>query len=97
MQFLLIAYDHTDPEALARRMAAREAHIAHTEKYKQQGHMRYGAAILNEKQEMIGSMMVVEFPDRTALDNWLKDEPYIIGKIWNQVAIEPCKVGPSFI
>ena len=78
-------------------MAARDAHMALLEKHKAAGIVHYGAAILNESEKMIGSMMVVEYPDRAALNAWLVEEPYIIGKVWDKVAVQPCKVAPPFI
>jgi hypothetical protein len=34
-------------------------------------------------------MIVYEFPDRKALDEMLKDEPYINGKVWEKITIVP--------
>ncbi len=78
-------------------MAAREAHMALVEKHKAQGIVKFGAAILNEAEQMIGSMMVVEYPDRDALNAWLVEEPYITGKVWDKVAVQPCKTAPPFV
>lgn len=94
MQFTIIAIDAQDADALQRRFAAREAHIQNTENHKQ--HMIMGAATLNEKGEMNGSVMIVEFPNRNALDEWLANEPYVAGKVWDKITVLPCKVGPSF-
>jgi uncharacterized protein len=97
MQFLILAYDAIDAEALNRRMAVREAHMALVEKNKIAGHARYGAAILDDSGKMIGSMMIVEYPSRAELDAWLKVEPYITGKVWDKITIQPCKIAPSFM
>ncbi len=96
MQYLLIAYDGKDEEALSRRMAARPAHIALGDKLRDQGTLLFGTAILDQEGKMIGSMFVGEFADRSEVDEWLKIEPYITGKVWEQVEIQPCRVGPSF-
>jgi uncharacterized protein YciI len=97
MQFLLLAYDATDEAALPRRMAAREAHMALVEKNKAAGRARYGAAIVDESGKMIGSMMVVEYESRKAVEDWLAEEPYITGKVWDKVTIQPCKIAPPFL
>lgn len=97
MQFLLLAYDATDEQATERRMAARDAHLATIDRYKAMGHMLMGAAILSDNNRMIGSCIVAEFPDRAALDAWLSEEPYVVQKVWQQLEIRPCKVGPSFM
>jgi uncharacterized protein len=96
MQFLLVAYDADDDDALNRRMAARAAHMALVEKNKAAGHVRFGAAI-TEDGKMVGSMMVVEYPDRDALDAWLNEEPYITQNVWDEVSISECRIAPPFV
>jgi uncharacterized protein YciI len=96
MQFLVTAYDGTDSGAQDRRLAARPAHIALGDKYRDEKKHLYAAAILNDDGQMIGSAMVVEFSNRAELDNWLAEEPYVVGKVWEKIEIKPCKVGPSF-
>ena len=96
MQFLIIAYDNTDADAQNRRMAARQAHLDLVDVNKSKGHARYGAAILDDAGKMVGSMMVVEYPDRAALDTWLAGEPYVTGKVWHRITIQECRVAPQF-
>ena len=79
MQFLVIGMDGTDSEALNRRLAAREAHIALGDKLRDAGKMLYGAAILDDNQKMIGSVLICEFDSREELDQWLREEPYVTG------------------
>lgn len=97
MQFMLLGYDDADPDALNRRMAAREAHIALGDKLVAEGHMLYGTAILNDNDKMIGSMLILDYPSRADLDAWLKIEPYVIGDVWREIKIVPVRVGPSFV
>jgi uncharacterized protein len=89
MQFLLLAYDGTDPEALDRRMKVRGEHLQNVEVLKKAGEFLFGGAILDEKGKMIGSMIVYDFADRKALDEMLNEEPYITGKVWEKVEIRP--------
>ncbi len=96
MQFLVIGRDGKDSAALTRRMAARPAHIALGDKMRDAGNLLYAAAICDDAERMIGSAMILEFDSRAALDNWLKEEPYMTGKVWETVEVESCKVGPSF-
>ncbi|MDN4634762.1 hypothetical protein QCD71_24975, partial [Sphingomonas sp. PsM26] len=58
--------------------------------------MIFGAAILDEHGKMIGSSCIYDFPSKSNLDNMLKNEPYIVGKVWDKIEIVFCKVGPSF-
>jgi hypothetical protein len=52
--------------------------------------------LLDERGNMTGSALIVDFPDRAALDHWLAEEPYVTGKVWQRIEILPCKIGPSF-
>lgn len=94
--FLLLAYDATDADALKRRMSAREAHLALVIENKAKGHARFGAALLDDAGTMIGSMMVLDYPSRAALDAWLAIEPYITQKVWDNITVQECKIAPSF-
>lgn len=91
-QFLLIAHDGRDEHALERRMAARPAHFERAAQLKVAGNFILGGALLDEAGNMKGSMMVVQFPDRAAVDEWLRTEPYMLGKVWEQVEVQPFKV-----
>jgi uncharacterized protein YciI len=97
MQFVLIAHDGTDSQALSRRMAARSAHIALGDAAIKRGEQLMGAALLNKEGQMCGSIMIVEFENREKLNEWLKIEPYVTGNVWKDIEILPCKVGPSFV
>ncbi len=95
MQFVIIAKDGSDTEVLQRRLHVREEHIQNIEENRR--HMIMGAATLNESKEMNGSVMIVDFPSSEDLDNWLKSEPYVTAKVWQDITILPCQIGPSFI
>lgn len=97
MQFHILALDATDPDSLNRRMTHRDAHLASIAEYKAKGHMKIGAAIMDDAGKMIGSTLIVEFPDRAAMDAWLKNDPYVVGKVWEKIEVRPCKVAPSFV
>lgn len=92
MQFLLIAYDGTDAGALDRRMSVRQEHLLKIKILKQAGEFIFGGAILDDSGKMIGSSILYEFPDRMALDEKLKDEPYITKGVWEKVEIRPFRL-----
>ena len=96
MQFLITAFDGTDSEAAARRMVARAAHLEIGDKMIAQGTLLYAAAILNEDDNIIGSSMVVDFPSRSEVDQWLKIEPYVTGGVWKEIEVRKCRTGPAF-
>ncbi len=92
MQFLVIGRDGTDKDAASRRQASRQAHIDLGEKLRQSGNMWYGAALWDDNNQMIGSMLLMDFASRKELDEWLKHEPYVTGKVWQKIEIHKCNV-----
>jgi len=88
MQFVITSYDHLDAETPRRRADARPNHLNRLHVLTE-ARVLSGGAILNDAGEPIGSSMHVEFPDRGALDSWLVNEPYITGRVWNQIDIRP--------
>ena len=95
MQFMVIGYDGNDAGALARRMAVREAHLKLGREMYDAGKWLYAAGILNEAGTLIGSMIVCEFPSREELERqWLNQEPYMTGKVWQKVGIHRAQVAP---
>lgn len=85
MQFALIARDN--PDALEKRLAARTRHMEGVRRGKREGWIVDGGAILNERGEMAGSAMLLEFPDRAALDAYLAAEVYQTEGVWGEVVI----------
>jgi uncharacterized protein YciI len=57
----------------------------------------YGAAILDDNEKMIGSMLVGDFDSREDLDAYLKEEPYVTGNVWDKIDVRPCRVPPMFL
>jgi uncharacterized protein YciI len=97
MQFMLLGYDGKDDDALGRRLAVRDQHLALGDQLVAEGKLLFATAILGADEKMIGSMLVLEFPSRAELDAWLANEPYVIGDVWREIEILPVKVSPSFI
>jgi uncharacterized protein YciI len=89
MQFLLLAYDGTDPQAPQRRLKVREEHLKKIGQLKMKNEFLFGGAILDENNEMIGSMIVYDVPDRSSMDKILKDEPYLTNGVWEKIEIKP--------
>lgn len=92
MEFLIIAYDGKDPDALNRRMKVREAHLRYARIMKEQGHFIEGGAILDEEGKMIGSTLLLRFESRKVLDQWLNNDPYKLGNVWLKVEVKPIKL-----
>lgn len=91
MQFLIIGLDGIDDGAAKRRDLARGAHIKLGDELLASGNMWYGAALLNDNGEMNGSMLMVNFPSEDDLNQWLAEEPYMLGQVWKTLQVYKCK------
>lgn len=91
-QYIIYAWDGTDENALERRMNSRPSHFDGARQLKSNGNLILGGAMLDAKGKMIGSMMVVQFDSREQLQQWLDQEPYITGKVWERIDIRPFNV-----
>lgn len=85
MQFALICRDA--PNVLQRRLAARAEHMQNIHTMKKSGSIIDGGAILDDDRNMIGSVVLCEFPDRETLDTYLKSEVYAREGIWGEIEI----------
>ena len=54
--------------------------------------MEGDCVVLDDEGKMKGSALVLEFPDRTALDTYLKNEPYVVEGVWQKIEIETMNV-----
>lgn len=91
-QYVIIARDGSDEKALERRMTARPSHFETARRLKAEEHFIIGGALLDEQGQMNGSVMIVSFDDEAQLQEWLRNEPYINGHVWEQVEIKPFRV-----
>lgn len=55
------------------------------------GRFIIGGAKLNDGK-MFGSMLVVNLNDEEAVRNWVNEDPYITGEVWEHVQIIPFKI-----
>lgn len=92
MQFLVTAHDGTDPDSGQRRQRARAAHLAAAARLKALGQFVIGGAILNDAGAMVGSVLILDFPDRDALDRYLAADPYVVEKVWQRIDVQPFRV-----
>lgn len=94
MQFVVTALDYQDPDALARRMAQREPHLASVRQMIADGSFLSGGAIVDADGKMIGSSLHVEFADRASLEAKLQADPYSMGRVWENIEIHQLKLVP---
>lgn len=86
MLFMLYCTDA--PHQSERRLALRPQHKAQVAKVADQLALA-GPLFAEDGTTMIGSLLVADFPDRAALDAWLRDEPYTQQGVYGHVAIHP--------
>lgn len=91
-QYVIIARDGTDEAALDRRMKVRPDHFATARELKSKNQFVTGGAMLDEAGKMSGSVIIVQFETEDELNDWLSQEPYLTGKVWQQVEIRPFRV-----
>ncbi len=88
MQFLIKAYDGENmPE---KRMEVRPRHLEGMKKLGKQ--IICAGGLLDEEGKMKGSALVLEFPDRMALDAYLENEPYVVEGVWQKIEVEKMNV-----
>ena len=92
MQFMITAYDGDDDEAVNRRMAAREDHLAGIRVLIEGGNFVAGGAILNDAEQMIGSTLYVEFTNKDTMNDWLFNDPYVTGGVWKDISVQPIRL-----
>ena len=86
MLIALIARDK--PGSLNIRKANRDAHLAYIE---QTGVVAEAGPLLNDANEMIGSLVILEVNDMAAAQDWAKDDPYAKAGLFADVELIPWK------
>lgn len=91
-QYTIFALDHTDEDAINRRLAVRPNHLHGASVLKKAGNLVMGGALLDEAGKMIGSNMIVQFETEEEFQAYLKVEPYITGNVWDKITIYPFRM-----
>ncbi len=95
MPFLVLGFDFPPPEGPERRKAVREEHLNQGERLYNEGKWLWAAGILNEAGELVGSMIICDYPTEEALRHeWLDKEPYLLNRVWEKVQIYPVRPAP---
>ena|SRR4026208_1124734 len=91
-QYLIIAQDGKDEEALDRRKDVRPLHLARAKKLKENNNFVIGGAMLDDENNMRGSIMIVQFETKEDFQNWYDNEPYITGGVWKEIEVKSFRV-----
>lgn len=93
MEFVVIGYDAKDDGALERRQSVRAKHLENAKQLFEENKLLFASALLDENENMNGSIMFCNYPSQEVLEaEWLKNEPYITGNVWEKVIIKRAKI-----
>jgi len=88
MQFVVKALDGEG--MLEKRMEVRPLHIEGMKKLG--SHIICAGGLLDDEGKMKGSVLVVQFESREALDDYLAQEPYVKANVWQKIEVERINV-----
>lgn len=94
MAYMILAFDGDDAAAPARRMAARDAHVACIAAEAKAGRLALGLPLHDEAAQSLGSLMVLDVPDRAGLDAYLATEPFARQGVWQRIEAHPFRIAP---
>lgn len=90
MLFVLQCVDREG--TLEQRLAVRPMHIARLEKLNEEGRLLTAGALLKDRDNpqlgFYGSIMIVDFDSREALDEWLAEEPFVKAGVYERVDVK---------
>ncbi|KAG0041427.1 hypothetical protein BGZ83_001826 [Gryganskiella cystojenkinii] len=96
-QFIVIAHDYTDADALKRRLSVRETHLVGARALKKDGTLQLGGALLTDHTEsgkMIGSIMIFNAENIQEVKDLVEKDQYVKGKVWGKYDIYPFRQAP---
>ncbi len=98
MQFLVIMRmgNTKDPEIQRKRAELRDAHLKRAAKFRDEGHVIIGGAVLGEDGTPAGSAAIAQFDTRAEVDAWLNDDPWTKAGVWTDFEIIPFKVSENY-
>ncbi|MBR5956001.1 MAG: hypothetical protein IK022_05620 [Bacteroidales bacterium] len=88
MQFIVKAYDGAG--MLDKRMEVRPLHLEGMARLGK--HVVCAGGLLDEEGKMKGSALIMDFPDRKGLDEYLASEPYVVAHVWEKIEVERLNV-----
>ncbi len=95
MHFLVLAWDVAGEDGVARRDATRAAHATSIRGLFDEGRVVLGAGLLDDAGTVRGSIVVVDYPDRDSVEQYLANEPFVTQGVWERVEVHPLRL-PDF-
>ncbi|MFK7866061.1 MAG: YciI family protein [Alphaproteobacteria bacterium] len=94
MQYSLIIHDNPAQGTVEKRVSVRNQHLEKVNSLRQSGNILHGGAILNDAGDMVGSALIVDFPDQAAVEAFIKADIYYEMGVWQDYHIYPIKTLP---
>ena len=88
MQFIITARD--GEKMLEKRMAVRPRHLEGMAKLGKR--VVCAGGLLDDEGKMKGSVLILDLEDRSALDEYLRNEPYVVEHVWEKIEVETMNV-----
>ena len=88
MLFVLLYWDK--PGRFALRQQTRPAHLAYIKAHERQ--VRHGGPLLDDAGQPIGSLLVIEAPDRAAAEAFAANDPYVQAGLFESVVIRATRI-----
>ena len=83
MVFTLMCTDK--PNSLPIRQANRQEHLDYLKKFRDS--LYFSGALLDTNQDPNGDLIVIEMADRSAVDNFIANDPYTIAGLFAEVKV----------
>ena len=87
---MFVVHCKDKPGAMQIRLDNRAAHLAFLQSYPANVVMA-GPVLTDDRQAMIGSVLIVDFADRAALDAFLDNDPYGKAGLFDSITVLPWK------
>ncbi|MCB1715472.1 MAG: YciI family protein [Candidatus Competibacteraceae bacterium] len=78
------------PDTSEQRLALRPAQYEHLGKVEDRI-LTGGPLLADDGETMIGSLLVIDFPDQMAAENWLANAPFTTGGVFGEATVRPYK------
>ena len=85
--FLVICIDKKN--SLTRRLENREQHLKHLKSLRKK--LLMAGPILDEKENPVGSLLIIDFKKKTDLQKFLENDPYSKADLFKTIKIEKFK------
>ncbi len=87
MYYSLICFDI--PNSSKKRNSLRQSHIKYLNSFKNL--ILFAGPIMDEKENVLGSLIVIKFSSKKEADDFSKNDPYFLGGLFKKVLINKFK------